>query len=138
MLVDANSFYANSFKMRQRPDGVSIEAFLKDLKDKPEVFKKKLTEEEKATADRKIEEREIKETLDRISAVKVPRLDGIEKENLTRYWRLLGKTIADAAEIFVEKEKLNTFLDRGLIKVIQKGYTTGEQLVPYHSAIPDL
>ena len=38
MLVDANSFYANIFKLRQRPDGVSIEAFLKDLKDKPEAL----------------------------------------------------------------------------------------------------
>ena len=47
MLVDANSFYANIFKLRQRPDGVSIEAFLKDLKNKPEVLMRKLTEEEK-------------------------------------------------------------------------------------------
>ena len=28
----------------------------------------------------------------------------------------------------MEKEKLNTFMDRGLIKVIQKGDTTGETL----------
>jgi hypothetical protein len=28
----------------------------------------------------------------------------------------------------VEREKLNSFMDRGLIKVIQKGDTTGEEL----------
>ena len=49
---------------------------------------KKLTQEEKSTADRKIEEKELKETLDRVSAGKTPGIDGIEKEYLTRYWRL--------------------------------------------------
>ena len=128
MLGDANTFYANIFKLRQRPDGVSMENFLKDLKDKPEVIMKKLTEEEKIEADRNIEEKELKETLDRVSAGKTPGIDGIEKEFLTRYWRMIGTTIADAAAIFVDKEKLNNFLDRGLIKVIQKGDTTGETL----------
>ena len=68
MLDDANKFYSNIFKHRPRPNGVSIEAFLKHLKDKPEVLLKKLTEEEKSTADRKIEEKELKETLERVSA----------------------------------------------------------------------
>ena len=128
MLDDANKYYSNIFKHKPRPAGVSIEAFLKNLKDKPEVLLKKLTEEEKSTADRKIEEKELKKTLDKVSAGKTPGIDGIEKEYLTRYWRLIGKTIADASGIFVEKEKLNTFMDRGLIKVIQKGDTTGETL----------
>ena len=60
MLDDAKTYYSNIFKLRQRPDGVSIEAFFKHLKDKPEVLKKKLTEEEKLTADKKIEEKELK------------------------------------------------------------------------------
>ena len=55
-------------------------------------------------------------------------MDGIEKEFLMRFWRLIGKTITQATEIFVEKQKLNSFMDRGLIKVIQKGDTTGEDL----------
>ena len=38
------------------------------------------------------------------------------------------KIIADATEIFVEKEKRNSFMDRGLIKVIQKGDTDGKVL----------
>ena len=65
MLKDTNAFYGNIFKKRHRPDGVSIETFLKDLKDKPEVLKKKLTEAEKMDADKKIEVKELKETLDR-------------------------------------------------------------------------
>ena len=105
MLDDANKHYSNIFKRRPRPAGVSIEAFLRNLKDKPEVLLKKLTEEEKSTADRKIEEKELKKTLDKVSAGKTPGIDGIEKEYLTRYWRLIGKTIADASGIFVEKEK---------------------------------
>ena len=38
------------------------------------------------------------------------------------------KIIADATEIFVEKKKMNSFMDRGLIKVIQKGDTEGNEL----------
>ena len=40
----------------------------------------------------------------------------------------MGTTITQATEIYVEREKLNSFMDRGLIKVIQKGDTTGEEL----------
>ena len=104
MLDDANKYYSNIFKRKQRPAGVSIEAFLKNLKDKPEVLLKKLTEEEKSTADRKIVEKELKKTLDKVSAGNTPGIDGIEKEYLTRYWRLIVKTIADASGIFVEKK----------------------------------
>ena len=64
MLDDANKYYSNILKRKPRPAGVSIEAFLRNLKDKPEVLLKKLTEEEKLTADTKIEERELKKTLE--------------------------------------------------------------------------
>jgi hypothetical protein len=40
----------------------------------------------------------------------------------------MGTTITQATEIYVEREKLNSFMDIGLIKVIQKGDTTGEEL----------
>ena len=73
-----------------------------------------------------------------MSAGKTPGIDGIEKEYLTRYWRLIGKTIADASGIFVEKEKLNTFMDKGLIKVIQNHRRNTEQLAPHYTSRPDL
>ena len=107
-------------KGRQRPTGVSIENFLGELKDKPEVLKKKLTEAEKEETNKKIEEKELKEALERVSSGKTPGIDGIEREFLLRFWRLLGTTITQATEIYIEREKLNSFMDRGLIKVIQK------------------
>ena len=51
-----------------------------------------------------------------------------EREFLARFWRMLGKTITQATAIFVKKQKMSSFMDRGLIKVIQKGDTTGEEL----------
>ena len=48
---------------------------------------------------------------------------------ITKYFyidNLLPKE--DAQEIYVAKEKLNSFMDRGLIKVIQKGDTDGKEL----------
>ena len=45
LLNDFNYFYANIFKTRERQPGVSMEKFVGDLKAKPEVFSKKLTEE---------------------------------------------------------------------------------------------
>ena len=57
---------------------------------------------------------------------------GIEREFLLRFWTFLGTTITQATEIYVEREKLNSFMDRGLIKVIQKGDTTGEELKNWH------
>ena len=63
-----------------------------------------------------------------MSSGKTPGIDGIEREFLARFWKLIGRTITLATAIFVEKEKLNSFMDRGLIKVIQKGDTTGEEL----------
>ena len=128
VLTDVHSFYENIFSLRQRPTGVSIENFLGELKDKPEVLKKKLTEAEKEETNKKIEEKELKDALERVSSGKTPGIDGIEREFLLRFWRLLGTTITQATEIYIEREKLNSFMDRGLIKVIQKGDTTGEEL----------
>ena len=56
LLNDVNGFYANIYKKRERQPGVSIEKFLGDLKDKPEVVSKRLTEEEKENKNKKITE----------------------------------------------------------------------------------
>ena len=128
VLTDTKEFYANIFSKRNRPHIVSIEKFLGDIRNKPEVLKKKLTDAEKEETDKKIEEKELKEALDRVRSGKTYGVGGIEKEFLTRFWRLIGRTITLSTAIFVEKEKLNSFMDRGLIKVIQKGDTTGEEL----------
>ena len=42
--------------------------------------------------------------------------------------REILETIEDATEIHVRNVKLNSFMDRGLIKVIQKGGTDGKEL----------
>ena len=89
---------------------------------------KKLTDIEKDEADKNIEEKELKDALDKVNSGKTPGIDGIEREFLIRYWKLIGRTITYASTIFIEREKLNSFMDRGLIKVIQKGDTTGEEL----------
>ena len=128
VLTDVHGFYKNIFKFKERPAGVSIEKFLGDLKDRPEVLKKKLSEAEKLEADTKIEEKELKEALDKVSSGKTPGIDGIEREFLLRFCKQIGTTITLASEIYVGREKLNTFMERGLIKVIKKGGTTGEEL----------
>ena len=91
-------------------------------------MKKKLSEAEKLEANKRIEENELKEALDKVSSGKTPGIDGIEREFLLRFWNQIGSTIAQASEIYVSREKLNNFMDRGLIKVIKKGGTTGEEL----------
>ena len=128
VLKDTKEFYSNMFSKQDRPPGVSIEKFLGDLRHRPEVRKKKLTEAEKEETSKKIEEKELKEALDRVSSGKTPGIDGIEREFLARFWRMLGKIITQATAIFVENQKMNSFMDRGLIKVIQKRDTTGEEL----------
>ena len=141
MLTDVHGFYKNIFKFKERPPGVSIEKFLGDLKNRPEVLRKKLTEAEKLEADKKIEEKELKEALDKVSSGKTLGIDGIEREFLLRFWKQIGKTIALASEIYVSREKLNTFMDRGLIKVIKKGGTDGEEmknLETNHASVTDI
>merc|ERR1712074_303721 len=128
VLTDVHGFYKNIFKYKERPPGVSIEKFLGNLKNRPEVLRKKLSEAEKQEADKKIEEKELKEALDKVSSGKAPGIAGLEREFLLRFWKQIGKTIALASEIYVSREKLNSFMDRGLIKVIKKGGTDGEEL----------
>ena len=60
VLTDMHGFYENIFSLSQRPQGVSIENFLGELKDNPEVIKKKLTEAEKEETNKRIEEKELK------------------------------------------------------------------------------
>jgi hypothetical protein len=81
------------------------------LKNRPEVTNKILTDDEKEMTNKKITEEELKAALDRVSTGKTPGIDGIEKEFLLRFWKLIGKTIEDATEIYVEKEKINYFMD---------------------------
>jgi chromosome segregation ATPase len=85
VLTDVHGFYENIFSLRQRPDGVSIENFLGELKDKPEVLRKKLTEVEKEETNKKIEEKELKDALEKVSSGKTPGIDGIEREFLLRF-----------------------------------------------------
>ena len=53
-------------------------------------------------------------------------MDSLDKEFLTRYWTFPGQTIQYAQRTFIDKEKLNDYLECGLIKVLQKGGTKGE------------
>ena len=105
VLKDTKEYYSNIFSQQDRPPGVSIEKFLGDLRHRPEVLKKKLTEAEKEETSKKIEEKELKEALDRVSSGKTPGIDGIKRKFLARFWRMLGKTITQATAIFVEKTK---------------------------------
>ena len=47
-----------------------------------------------------MEEKELKEALDKVNSGKTPGVDGIEKEFRMRFWRIIGKTITQATEIF--------------------------------------
>ena len=67
VLTDVHGFYENIFSLRQRPNGVSIENFLGELKDRPEVLNKKLTDAEKEETNKKIEEKELKDALERVT-----------------------------------------------------------------------
>ena len=44
---------------------------------------------------------------------------------MSRFWPMLGQTIADSTEGFIKEQKLNCYLERGIIKVILKGGTEG-------------
>ena len=59
---------------------------------------------------------------------KTPGPDGVEKELMSRFWSMIGQTIADATEEYIQNQKLNSFLERGIIKVILKGGTDGSEL----------
>ena len=68
------------------------------LKDRPDALKKKLSEAEKLEADKRIEEKELKEALEKVSSGKTPGIDGIEREFLLRFWKQICTTIAQATE----------------------------------------
>jgi hypothetical protein len=123
---DMYEHFKNIFDIRPRKEGTTIESFLKEIKDNPETIGKKLTDAEKEANDKVISLEELTETLEAANAGKTPGIDGVDKGFLTRYWSLLGQTIQYAQKSFIEKEKLNEFLDTGLIKVLQKGGTKGE------------
>ena len=123
-------FFEDIFKYRPRKE--NINTFLGDLKTHPEVLAKKLTDLEREEGDKLITTDELKETLDNSNAGKTPGPDGSEKEFLTRFWPMIGKTINDATQIFIEDQKLNVFLERGIIKVLIKGETKGEELTNWH------
>ena len=77
--------------------------------------------------DEKVSNKELKEVLKHTQSEKTPGPDALDKVFLERYWSKIGKTITDAINIFVEREELDSFLDTGIIKVIRKGGTSGEE-----------
>ena len=83
---------------------------------------------EKEEADKLITTDVLKETLDNSNTGKTPGPDGAGKEFLTRFWPMMGKMINDATQIFIKDQKLNLFLERGIIKVLMRGGTKGEEL----------
>ena len=125
---DMRQFYEDIFKYKPRAKGKNINTFLGELKNHPEVLKRRLTEIEKKDADKLIKIKELKETLDRSNSGKTPGPDGVEKELMSRFWPMLGQTIADSTEGFIKEQKLNCYLERGIIKVILKGDTDGSEL----------
>ena len=122
---DMRQFYANIFKHKPRAEGKTTSSFLGELKTNPEVLRRKLTEMERNDADKPIKIKELKDTLDRSNSGKTPGPDGVEKELMSRFWSMIGQTIADATEGYIKDQKLNSFLERGIIKVILKGGTDG-------------
>ena len=106
---DMAEFFEDILKYRPRKDNKSINTFLGDLKTHPEVLAKRLTDLEKEEADKLITTEELKETLDNSNAGKTPEPDGAEKEFLTRFSLIIGKTINDATHIFIRDQKLNVF-----------------------------
>ena len=117
MQNDLHDAFRNIFDARPREKNVSIENFLKEIAH-PETMGKKLTETERQAADEEISLEELKETLEDANYGKTPGTDGVDKEFLTRFWNMIGKTIYYAQKTFIEKEKLNEFLESGIIKLI--------------------
>ena len=126
MQNDLHDAFKKIFDARPRGKNVSIENFLKEIASHPETMGKKLTDTEKQAADEEISMEELQETLEDAKSGKTPGTDGVDKEFLTRFWNMIGKTIYYAQKTFIENEKLNEFLESGIIKVLQKGGTNGE------------
>ena len=118
--------FKDIFNKRPRKEGSSIENFLGEIKDNPETLAKKLTNAEREANEADISMKELKETLEEANAGKTPGVDGVDKDFLQRYWNMIGPTIYNAQKIFISEEKLNNFLETGLIKLLKKGGTKGE------------
>ena len=120
MQTDLHDAFKHIFDERSRDKNVSIENFRKEITDHPETVGEKLTESEWLATDKEISFEELKETLEDANSGKTPGIDGVDKEFLTRFWSMIGKTIYYAQKTFIEKEKLNEFLESGIIKILQK------------------
>ena len=81
---------------------------------------KKLTDEERDEYDQEITEEELEQSLKGSNSGKTPGTDGIEKTFLTRYWDILKNTIHKSTSYFIEKQQMNRYLEKGLIKIIPK------------------
>ena len=121
MQNDLHDAFRNIFDARPREKNVSIENFLKEIANHPETMGKKLTETERQAADEEISLEELKETLEDANSGKTPGTDGVDKEFLTRFWNMIGKTIYYAQKTFIEKEKLNEFWKVESLKSFKKG-----------------
>ena len=124
---DLKNHFAKIFKSHEDQKTDSIENFLGELQDCDEVLSRKLTQEEKDQLEKEVTEEELKEVLKHTEKGKTPGPDGVEKIFLTRFWSKIGVIITDAINIFISRNELNAFLDRGIIKVIKKSGTTGEE-----------
>ena len=123
---DLKDYFANIFKSHEQDKTKSIDEFLGDLKDCDDVLARKLSNEEKESLEKDVTEAELKEVLNGTAHGKTPGPDGVEKIFLTRFWDKMGTIITDSLNIFISRKELNAFLDRGIIKVIKKAGTTGE------------
>ena len=123
---DLKDHFANIFKSHEKEKTKSIDEFLGDLKDCDDVLSRKLSNEEKERLENDVTEAELKEVLKGTAQGKTPGPDGVEKIFLTRFWDKMGTIITDSLNIFISRKELNAFLDRGIIKVIKKAGTTGE------------
>jgi hypothetical protein len=125
MQTDLHDDFKHIFDERPRDKNVSIENFLKEITDHPETMGNIFTESERLASDKEISLYELKETLEDANSGKTPGTDGVDKEVLTRFWSMIGKTIYYAQKTLIKKEKLNEFLESGIIKILQKGETNG-------------
>ena len=124
---ELKNHFANIFKSHEEQKTNSIEEFLGDLKNCNEVLSRKLTADEKSNLEKDVTEEELLEVLKSTEKGKTPGQDGIEKIFLTRFWDKMGRIITDSINIFISRKELNAFLDRGIIKVIKKAGTSGEE-----------
>ena len=80
-MKDVTKHFSDTFKKRERYNKASIETILGELRDNPEVIRKKLTEEKKEETNKKIVEKELKEANEKVNSGKTPGIDGIERDS---------------------------------------------------------